>query len=327
MQMDDHLKQYFRIIEDGISNLDVKQQPAELYEPIHYIMQLGGKRMRPLLTLLAYELYKSDVESIVKYALAVEVFHNFTLMHDDIMDQAPIRRGKATVHEKWNNNVAILSGDVMLVKAYALLSDLKGEKLSEVLQSFNVCAAQVCEGQQMDMNFESQEGVEEAAYIAMITLKTAVLLGFSLELGAILGEASLKDRQLLKHFGENIGIGFQLKDDLLDVYADHQKFGKQVGGDIIANKKTFLLIKALEVAGDKEAQQLNFWLSQEQFDPEAKVAGIKAIYDQLHIKTLTEEKMAHYFHAAFEALEKMEIAPEKKNMLKQFAKDLINREK
>lgn len=327
MQMDDHLKRYFRIIEDGIKHLDIKQQPAELYEPINYIMQLGGKRMRPLLTLLAYSLYKSDAESIVKYALAVEVFHNFTLMHDDIMDQAPIRRGKATVHEKWNNNVAILSGDVMLVKSYALFADLDERQLPEVLQSFSACAAKVCEGQQMDMNFETMEGVKEAAYIEMITLKTAVLLGFSLELGAILGEASNKDRQLLKAFGENIGIGFQLKDDLLDVYADHQKFGKQVGGDIIANKKTFLLIKALELTEGKEAQQLNFWLSQEQFDPEAKVAAVKAVYDQLHIQMLTEEKMEYYFHSAFEALEKMEISTEKKNTLKQFAKELINREK
>lgn len=307
--------------------MDIKRQPEELYAPISYIMTLGGKRMRPLLTLLAYNVYKPDVESIVRYALAVEVFHNFTLMHDDIMDQAPLRRGKATVHEKWNNNIAILSGDVMLVKAYDLFADLEGKKLSEVLRAFNDCAAKVCEGQQMDMNFETMEGVEEEAYIHMITLKTAVLLGFSLELGAILGEASDQDRHLLKAFGENMGIGFQLKDDLLDVYADQQKFGKQVGGDIIANKKTFLLIKALELAEGEEKQQLSFWLSQAKFDPEEKVAAVKTIYDKLHIKSLAEEKIAHYFEAAFEALKNMEISEEKKNILKQFAEQLINREK
>ena len=204
MRMDEHLKRYFRLIEGEINQLDLKEQPAELYDPIRYIMQLGGKRMRPLLTLLGYNLYQSDVEAIVKYALAVELFHNFTLMHDDIMDQAPLRRGKATVHEQWNNSIAILSGDVMLVKAYDLLVDLGTEKLPLVLRSFNTCAAKVCEGQQIDMNFETRLHVEEAAYINMITLKTAVLLGFSLELGAILGGASSEDRQLLKTFGENI---------------------------------------------------------------------------------------------------------------------------
>ena len=327
MQLDGRLGKYFDLIEEGLQSLGIKKQPEELYAPISYIMTLGGKRMRPLLTLLAYNVYKPDVETIVQYALAVEVFHNFTLMHDDIMDQAPLRRGKATVHEKWNNNIAILSGDVMLVKAYELFADLEGEKLSQVLRAFNNCAAKVCEGQQMDMNFETMEGVKEEAYINMITLKTAVLLGFSLELGAILGDASDRDRHLLKAFGEYMGIGFQLKDDLLDVYADQQKFGKQVGGDIIANKKTFLLIKALELAEDEAQQKLSFWLSQAQFDPDEKVAAVKAVYDKLHIKTIAEEKIAHYFEVAFEALRNMEISEEKKNILRQFAEQLINREK
>lgn len=327
MQLDGRLGKYFDLIEEGLQSLDIKKQPEELYAPISYIMALGGKRMRPLLTLLAYNVYKPDVETIVRYALAVEVFHNFTLMHDDIMDQAPLRRGKATVHEKWNNNIAILSGDVMLVKAYSLFADLEGDKLSSVLKAFNECAAKVCEGQQMDMNFETMADVEEEAYIDMITLKTAVLLGFALELGAILGGASDRDRYLLKVFGEYMGIGFQLKDDLLDVYADQEKFGKQVGGDIIANKKTFLLIKALELAEGEGKQQLSYWLSQTQFDSESKVVAIKAIYDQLQIKTLTEAKMTYYFDAAFEALKNMEISEEKKNILRQFAEQLINREK
>ncbi len=327
MQLDGRLGKYFDLIEEGLQSLDIKKQPEELYAPISYIMELGGKRMRPLLTLLAYNVYKPDVETVVPYALAVEVFHNFTLMHDDIMDQAPLRRGKATVHEKWNNNIAILSGDVMLVKAYELFAHLEGEKLTHVLRAFNECAAKVCEGQQMDMNFETMADVEEEAYIEMITLKTAILLGFALELGAILGGASDRDRYLLKVFGEYMGIGFQLKDDLLDIYADQEKFGKQVGGDIIANKKTFLLIKALELAQGEEKQQLSFWLSQTQFDPDNKVAAIKTIYDKLNIQTMTETKIAHYFEAAFEALRNMEISEEKKNILRQFAEQLINREK
>ncbi len=327
MQLDGRLGKYFDLIEEGLQSLDIEKQPKELYAPISYIMALGGKRMRPLLTLLAYNAYKPDVETIVQYALAVEVFHNFTLMHDDIMDQAPLRRGKATVHEKWNNNIAILSGDVMLVKAYELFADLEGEKLSHVLRAFNDCAAKVCEGQQMDMNFETIEEVEEEAYINMITLKTAVLLGFSLELGAILGGASDRDRYLLKVFGEYMGIGFQLKDDLLDVYADKEKFGKQVGGDIIANKKTFLLIKALELAEGEERQQLSFWLSQTQFNPEEKVRAVKTIYDKLGVESLTEGKINYYFEAAFEALRNMEVSEEKKIILRQFAEQLINREK
>lgn len=325
--MDHRLKEHSRLIESEINQLPLGNHPQELYEPIHYIMKLGGKRMRPLLTVIAYNLYKPDIESIVKYAVAVEVFHNFTLLHDDIMDQAPLRRGKPTVHEKWNHNTAILSGDVMLVKAYDLFMDLEAVKLTAALKAFNDCAAKVCEGQQIDMNFETRDGVQEKAYIEMITLKTAVLLGYSLELGAILGEASTEDRFLLKTFGENIGIGFQLKDDLLDVYADKDKFGKQVGGDIIANKKTFLLIKAMELANEEQVQKLNFWLQQKQFDPEEKVKEVKAIYDQLHIRALVEDKMNYYFEEGFNALGKLTVTEEKKNILQQFAKQLINREK
>src|SRR5690606_19654604 len=195
----------------------------------------GGKRLRPMLTLLSYSLFKNDVKSITRYAIAVEAFHNFTLMHDDIMDKAPLRRGHPTVHKKWNTNTAILSGDVMLVKVYELFSTLEGEKLKTVIQTFNKCAAEVCEGQQWDMEFENISKVNEAQYLNMIRLKTAVLLGFSLELGAILADASIPERKALREFGINIGLGFQLKDDLLDAYADPKKFGKQIGGDIIAN--------------------------------------------------------------------------------------------
>ena len=326
-EIDGSLAEYFRLIENEVNQLELNKHPKELYDPIDYILQLGGKRLRPILTLLAYNLYQADYPKIAKYALAVEVFHNFTLMHDDIMDQAPLRRGKETVHEKWNNNIAILSGDVMLVKAYELFIDLDPSKLQPVLKSFSECAAKVCEGQQIDMNFETIDRVTEASYLEMIKLKTAVLLGFALELGAILADASKEDQHLLRLFGENVGIGFQLKDDLLDIYADQAKFGKQVGGDIISNKKTFLLIKALELAEGALAKELNYWLKLEQFDSSEKVAAIKTVYDQLQIKALTVEKMDFYFQQGFDALGKVNLPEDKKAFLKQFAEQLIDREK
>lgn len=236
--MNQSIKEYIVSINSAIEQEDFGDKPQELYEPIRYIMSLGGKRMRPLLSLLSYQLYKDNIKEVIPASIAVEIFHNFTLMHDDIMDNAPLRRGQQTVHEKWNSPVAILSGDVMLVKAYQqLIANSPTEKLTEILEKFNRCAIEVCEGQQIDMNFEEQEQVQEADYIEMIRLKTAVLLGFSLEFGGILAMDNEADQALLYQMGVNAGIGFQLMDDLLDVYADQDKFGKQVGGDIIANKK------------------------------------------------------------------------------------------
>jgi len=261
--------------------------------------------LRPMLVMLSYSIYKKDAEKIVSYAAAVEAFHNFTLMHDDIMDKAPLRRGKATVHEKWNVNTAILSGDVMLVRVYDMFLSLEGPKLNQVLRAFNQCAAEVCEGQQWDMEFESKAKVTEAQYIEMIRLKTAVLLGFSLELGAILADAPKADQIALREFGVNIGIGFQLKDDLLDVYADQKKFGKQVGGDIISNKKTFLLIKALEKAKGKQQKELKEWLSAKKFNAKKKVAAITGIYDALGISELTEIKVNQYFEKGFDRLQEL----------------------
>ncbi|KXK24943.1 MAG: isoprenyl synthetase [Bacteroidetes bacterium OLB12] len=255
------LKPMLSLIESEIKKQSFGSQPKSLYEPIRYIMALGGKRMRPLLVTLAYSLYRNDVEKILKYAIAVEALHNFTLMHDDIMDKAPLRRGKVTVHEKWNVNTAILSGDVMLVKVYDMFLDLDKETLPLALSLFNKCITEVCEGQQWDMEFETTTKVTEARYLEMIKLKTAVLLGFSLELGALLAKAPEAERIALREFGTLIGIGFQLKDDLLDVYADKKKFGKQVGGDIIANKKTYLLIKAKEKARGQHKRELEFWLN------------------------------------------------------------------
>ena len=320
------LKLYLSLLEKEISKQKYGKQPASLYEPIRYLMSLGGKRLRPMLALLSYSLYKNDAKAIVPYAVAVEAFHNFTLMHDDIMDKAPLRRGKQTVHEKWNVNTAILSGDVMLVKVYDMFLGIEPEKLKVVLKAFNQCAAEVCEGQQWDMEFETTDKVTEAQYINMIRLKTAVLLGFSLELGAILADAPEEDRKALREFGTNIGIGFQLKDDLLDAYADPEKFGKQVGGDIIANKKTFLLIKAREKAQGKTKKQLDEWLALRKFNKNKKVAGVKAIYDELGVPALTEKKIDQFFRKGFDSLEKVSVTPETRALLRGYAEALIERQ-
>jgi geranylgeranyl diphosphate synthase, type II len=316
----------FELIEKEVTKQKFGKNPDSLYEPIRYIMSIGGKRMRPLLTLLAYSLYKKDVKSITTYALAVEAFHNFTLMHDDIMDQAPLRRGKATVHKKWDVNTAILSGDVMLVKVYDMFMTLPDAKLKKVLKAFNKCAAEVCEGQQLDMDFEKRDGVTEAEYINMIKLKTAVLLGFALELGAILANANEKQQKALRDFGVNIGIGFQLKDDLLDAYADPEKFGKQVGGDIIANKKTYLLIKAFEKANDQQKQTLSHWLSLTKFNKDEKVEAVKKVYDDLSIPSMADKKINGYFNRGFKSLEAVKGNVKAKTALRTFAEDLIDRQ-
>ncbi len=314
------------LIASEIKEQEYGTDPVELYEPIQYIMALGGKRLRPLLTLIAYSLYKNKPEKIIRQALAMEVFHNFTLMHDDIMDEAPLRRGQPTVHEKWNKNTAILSGDVMLVKAYDLMLETDEKYLQASLKLFNKCASEVCEGQQMDMLFECRESVSETEYLDMIRLKTAVLLGTSLRMGALLAGANKVNQKSLYSFGVNIGMGFQLKDDLLDVYADKEKFGKQVGGDIIANKKTFLLIKAQELANTQQQQELNRWLCAQDFDGEEKVVAVTKLYDQLDIKALAEQKMNDYFNAGFSALKKVDAPLQKRSVLREFAESLIVRE-
>ena len=324
--MNKYLLERISLINERIDILKYGTEPDELYQPIRYIMSLDGKRMRPLLVVLAYELFKDDAASIIDQAIAVELFHNFTLVHDDIMDEAPLRRGKATVHEKWNANTAILSGDVMLVRAYDLLLGAPGD-LRLILKGFSKCAAGVCEGQQFDMNFESLPAVTEDAYLNMIRLKTAVLLGFSLKLGALLAEATVAEAERLYELGLSIGMGFQLKDDLLDVYADQARFGKQVGKDIIANKKTFLLLKALELANDAQKAKLNQWLAAKTFDKAEKVAAVTAIYDEIGIRELTLEKIDHWFEKGFEALAGLGVTTERKAPLIDFTKYLINRDK
>lgn len=318
--------QYHRWLEAGIKKHKFGKTPYALYEPIRYLMSLGGKRLRPVLTLLAYSLYRDDVKRIIPFAIAVEGFHNFTLMHDDIMDKAPLRRGKATVHKKWNTNTAILSGDVMLIKVYDLFLGLEPDQLKAVLTAFNVCAAEVCEGQQLDMEFETTEWVSESDYLRMIRQKTAVLLGFSLELGAMLADAPERDRRALREFGISIGMGFQLRDDLLDAFADPRKFGKQVGGDILANKKTYLLIKALSLAKGATRKELHRWLRAKKFRKAEKISAVKQIYEQLHIPAAAERKINAYFRKGFEHLDGLTGDKRQVDVLRSFTRRLIERE-
>ncbi|UTA67949.1 polyprenyl synthetase family protein [Emticicia sp. 21SJ11W-3] len=320
-------KIFFSAIDNEIRNLQYGDSPAELYQPIDYLMSIGGKRIRPLLTVMATHIFSDNWQQAIRPAIGVEVFHNFTLMHDDIMDAAPLRRGKPTVHEKWNPNVAILSGDVMLICAYELLTDVNDLIFKQVIKRFNRTAAEVCEGQQQDMNFATRNDVTEEEYIEMIRQKTSVLLGFALELGGMIAKADQTTTKLLFEIGTNLGIGFQLKDDILDVYGDPEKFGKQVGGDIIENKKTFLLIEALAQAkGRAEEKELHQWLAAPVFDKNEKVTAVTTIYDSLGIRQLAEARMNDYFNRGLKDLEKLEAPAEKKQPLLELIQMLIERE-
>ncbi len=324
----DELQGYVVGLNAAVAKLQFTKEPKELYAPIEYILNLGGKRARPLLTVLSYQLCGGkNIEDILDVALTVEVFHNFTLIHDDIMDKAPLRRGKATVHEKWNTPIAILSGDAMLIEAYNILAQSPVKDLKHLIQRFNKTALDVCEGQQWDMNFETAKHVTEQEYINMIRLKTAVLLGFSLEFGGLLADADANACQQLYEAATNIGIGFQLKDDLLDVYGDADKFGKQVGGDIISNKKTYLLIKALELAEAQGDSELTNWIDRKVFEPEEKVKAVRAIYDNLGIRPLAENKMNEYFELGLKTLSALPFPDKNKEALRSFFLYLIERDK
>lgn len=324
--MTEDLKIFQKKLSERLLELDLEKEPKELYEPIHYTLSLGGKRMRPILAIMGYLSSKDDWEKIIDPALAIELFHNFTLIHDDIMDEAPLRRGEPTVYKKWNKDIAILSGDVLMVMAYDLLMKADYEDFRYLLRLFNQCAIEVCEGQQLDMNFEEKASVSEADYLEMIRLKTAVLLGFSLELGGLLGGMPKEDAQHLRDFGINIGIGFQLKDDLLDVYGDAQKFGKQVGGDIIANKKTLLLIKAIELAEGKQKLDLHNLLADKDIDPVKKVREMKAIYADLNIEAIAEKAMNDHFENGFAQLNDLEKSEYNLKPLREFTEALIARD-
>ena len=308
-----------------LKNNPFRKEPVELYEPIDYIMGLGGKRLRPILVLMSYQLFKEDIEEIMPAAMAVEVFHNFSLVHDDIMDEAPLRRGKPTVHTKYDVSTGILSGDVMLILVYKYLMMLKeNNHLIEILDVFNQVAIDVCEGQQMDMNFETQDDVQIEDYIKMISLKTAALIAGALELGALGAGTSSNNIKHISAFGKNIGIAFQLQDDILDTFGDPEKFGKKVGGDIAQNKKTYLWLKSLELANPLMKEQLIAELNNT--DEISKIEKVRSIYQALNIREISEELKVKYQEKAFEHLDAIEVEDSKKVLLRNLAIQLLARE-
>jgi geranylgeranyl diphosphate synthase, type II len=313
-------------IASAVAALEFPVQPADLYDPIRYTLELGGKRMRPALALMGCSLFSRDLDAALKPALGVEVFHNFTLLHDDIMDNAPLRRNKPTVYSKWNTNVAILSGDVMFAESFRLVSEAPSQVLKPVIDVFLKAAIEVCEGQQWDMDFESRNDVSIPEYLNMIRFKTAVLLGASLQMGALCGGSSNEDAQLLYDFGCAVGVAFQIQDDVLDVYGDPDKFGKQVGGDIISNKKTWLKLRALEKANNEQLAQLSHYYSGAAFDPVEKVNSVRAIFDATGVKEEAETLMQQYLHEALDSLHQVNASESHKAILEVFARELMQRQ-
>jgi len=309
------------IIEQELRDINIPKTPENLYQPIDYLIGLGGKRIRPILVLIAYQLFDLNFRKAISPALGIEIFHNFTLIHDDIMDNASLRRGKQTVHEKWDNNVAILSGDIMLVHAYQLLFDVDKSIVKEVFSVFNKAATQVCEGQQIDMDFETQEDIQLVDYMKMIENKTAVLLAASLQIGGIMAGASKENQKNLYHFGLNIGIAFQLKDDLLDAFGNSDKFGKQIGGDIIANKKTFLYLKAFQLGNESQQETLLKFFNTNEVN--GKVMSVQSIFTELDIPKHTKDMMKAYYTKAMKHLEAIES--ENKSPLIIFSEKLMDR--
>ncbi len=313
------------LVEKHIQNLSIPETPPELYEPVRYILSLGGKRIRPALVILACDLFAGAVEPALIPAMAIELFHNFTLMHDDIMDRSELRRGSPAVHVKYDENIAILSGDVMSILASRLINQAPGVVLNVVHDVYTRTAMQVCEGQQMDMNFEQELAVTEEEYLSMIELKTAVLIAASLKIGAILGGASQRDAEDLYEYGRNLGIAFQLQDDLLDTYGDPQVMGKNKGTDIVDNKKTFLVIQALNLASPAQKKELVGWLEAKDFDPREKIGAVTAIFDALKVKEVTQKKIQGYYKQALVNLENLNKPEELKSELYNFATFLMNR--
>ncbi|MFT6850122.1 MAG: geranylgeranyl diphosphate synthase type II [Sphingobacteriales bacterium] len=315
------------IILKEIEDFKPSGKPSELFDPINYIMRLGGKRMRPASVLMGCNVFSDDISEALKPALSVEVFHNFTLVHDDIMDKAPLRRNMPTVHEKWNNDIAILSGDVMMIYAYELLKELPTELLKPCMDVFNRTAIGVCQGQQLDMNFETKDKVTEEEYIEMISLKTAVLLAGSLKIGALIGGASTEDADHLYNFGFKLGTAFQVQDDILDIYANQADFGKQVGGDIISNKKTLLLITALNNADSAQRKSLDTWIAKTDFNSEEKVKAITTLYNEMGIRDAATQHMERLTDEALNELEQISAPQARKAVLKDFSRMLMKRVK
>lgn len=315
------------LVDKHIQTMSIPDTPPELYEPVRYVLSMGGKRIRPALVLLACDLYSGSVESALMPAVAIEVFHNFTLMHDDIMDRSELRRGSPTVHMKYNENVAILSGDVMSILASSLMNQAPGVVLNTVHDIFTKTAMQVCEGQQIDMNFEEKLLVTEEEYLNMIELKTAVLIAASLKIGAILGGASQKDAEDLYEFGRNLGIAFQLQDDMLDTYGDPEMTGKKLGTDIVDNKKTYLMIKALANASPSQKKVLTGWLSRKKFRRKEKVEAVMGVFNVLNVKELTERRIEDFYNTSLSNLKNLNRAEERKSELYNFASFLMNRKR
>lgn len=315
-------EEILRTIEEAIARLEFNQPPRSLFDPITYTLSLGGKRIRPALALMACDLFGGRNEDVLQPALGLEVFHNFTLLHDDLMDEADRRRDKPTVHKLWNPNVAILSGDAMLICAYQLVAKANDKA---ILELFSRTALEICAGQQYDMEFESRPDVTEEEYIEMIRLKTAVLLACALKVGAMVGGASAADADALYDYGIHIGLAFQLQDDLLDVYGDPKTFGKNIGGDILCNKKTFLLINALSAASEERRQVMEDWMARKTYDAREKIAAFTNLYDELSIRDLTERRIEDYYRMANEDLARLSIAPEALSVLKGTCDRLMKR--
>ena len=313
-------------VNEALEQLPYDRKPASLYEPIRYVLSLGGKRIRPVLMLMAYNLWKDDPERIMMQAIGLETYHNFTLLHDDLMDNADMRRGHETVHKKWNANQAILSGDTMLLQAFERMEACDADKLKEVFKVFLVTTFEIGEGQQLDVEFETRNDVTEDEYIEMIRLKTSVLLACAVKIGAILAGASKEDADNLYKFGEQIGLAFQLQDDLLDVYDDPKVFGKNIGGDITSNKKTYMLINAVNRANASQREELMRWINATAFDRNEKVAAVTRLYDEIGIRQLCEKKMESCYQLGLQHLAKVSVSDERKAILKAYAAAMMKRQ-
>lgn len=314
------------MVREQIELMPIKSEPSGLYAPVRYVLSLGGKRLRPVLMLLAHNMFQEHIEKIMPLALGLETYHNYTLLHDDLMDHADMRRGCPTVHRKWNANTAILSGDSMLVLAYSMMQKAPAEYLAEVLQVFTQTALEIGEGQQYDMDFENRLDVVEDEYIEMIRLKTSVLLAAALKIGALTAGASAEDADLLYRFGEKIGLAFQLQDDYLDVYGDPDKFGKKIGGDILANKKTYMLIQAFQLADTAQRALLKSWIDSTSCIPEEKIAAVRKIYDEVGVPSCCEARIKGFFDEGLQLLERVSLPDEKKKELRNFVLGLMNRD-
>ena len=319
-------EELLKMVNEAIDSLSYDRKPASLYEPIKYVLSLGGKRVRPVLMLMAYNLYKDDPQKIITQAVGLETYHNFTLLHDDLMDNADMRRGHETVHKKWDANQAILSGDTMLLQAFERVEACEVDKVKDVFATFMQTTYEIGEGQQLDVEFETRTDVTEEEYIEMIRLKTSVLLACALKIGAILAGAPKEDQGNLYRFGEQIGLAFQLQDDLLDVYGDPKVFGKNIGGDITSNKKTYMLINAVNRANAKQREELTRWIDAKTFDREEKVRAVTRLYDEIGICQLCEQKMETCYTLAQQYMTKVQVSEDRKAVLKAYAAAMMKRQ-